>query len=48
MTADEGATFLGLLDVYTGHMNAVPAVGETVTDCLVEGEKRFVEQFFRR
>ena len=29
-------------------MKAVPAAGKTVTDCLVEGGRRFVEQFFRR
>ena len=48
VTADEGATCLVLLDVDTGYMKAVPAAGKTVTDCLVEGGKRFIEQFFRR
>ena len=46
--ADEGATCLVLLDVDTGYMKAVPTAGKTVTDYLVEGGKRFVEQFFRR
>ena len=45
VTADEGATCLVLLDVDTGYMKAVPTA---VTDYLVEGGKRFVEQFFRR
>ena len=49
MTADEGATRLVLLDVGTGYIKAVPTAGMTVTDyLLVEGGKRFVEQFFRR
>ena len=48
VTADEGATCLVLLDVDTGYMKAVPAAGRTVTDCLIEGGKRFVEQFFQR
>ena len=48
MTADEGATCLVLLDVDTVYMmKAVPATGETVTDHLIEGGKRFIEQFFR-
>ena len=37
-----------LLDVDTGYMKAVPAVGKTVTDYMIEGGGRFVEQFFRR
>ena len=48
MTADEGATCLVLLDVDIGYMKAVPAAGKTVTDYLIEGGRRFVEQFFRR
>ena len=48
VTADEGATCLVLLDVDTGYMKAVSAAGKTVTDYLVEGGKRFFEQFFRR
>ena len=48
VTADEGATCLVLLDVDTGYMKAVPAAGKTVTDHLIEGGRRFVEQFFRR
>ena len=48
VTADEGATRLVLLDVGSGYMKAVPAAGKTVTDYLVEGGKRFTEQFFRR
>ena len=48
MTANEGAACLVLLDVDTGYMKAVPAAGKTVTEYLVEGGKRFVEQFFRR
>ena len=48
VAADEGATCLVLLDVDTGYMKAVPAAGKTVTDYLVEGGKRFIEQFFRR
>ena len=48
VNADEGATCLVLLDVDTGHMKALPAAGKTVTDYLIEGGKRFIEQFFRR
>ena len=48
MTADEGATCLVLLDVDTGYMKAVLAAGKTVTDYLIEGGRRFVEQFSRR
>ena len=48
VTADEGATFLVLLDEDAGYMKAVPAAGENVTDYLVESGKRFIEQFFRR
>ena len=48
VTADEGATCLVLLDVDTGYMKAAPAAGKTVTDYLIEGSRRFVEQFFRR
>ena len=48
VTADEGATCLVLLDVDTGYMKAVPAAGKTVTDYLIEGGRRFIEQFFRR
>ena len=48
VTADEGATCLVLLDVDTGYMKAVPAAGMTVTDYLIEGGRRFIEQFFRR
>ena len=29
-------------------MKAVPAAGKTVTDYLIEGGKRLIEQFFRR
>ena len=29
-------------------MKAAPAAGKTVTDYLIEGSRRFVEQFFRR
>ena len=43
VTADEGATCLVLLDVDTGYTKAVPAAEKTVTECLVEGGKRFVE-----
>ena len=48
MTADEGATCLVLLDVDTGHIKAAPVAGKTVTDYLIEGAERFIEQFFRR
>ena len=48
VTAADGATCLVLLDVDTGYMKAVPPAGKTVTECLVEGGKRFVEHFFRR
>ena len=48
VTADEGATCLVSLDVDTGYMKALPAAGKTVTDNLIEGGRRFVEQFFRR
>ena len=48
VTADEGVTCLVLLDVDTGYMKAVPAAGKTITDYLIEGGKRFIEQFFRR
>ena len=50
VTADEGAPCLVLLDVDTGlHEGCtVPAAGKTVTDYLIEGGKRFIEQFFRR
>ena len=48
VTADEGAPCLVLLDVDTGYMKAVPAAGKTVTDYLIEGGRRFIEQFFRR
>ena len=48
VTADEGATCLVLLVVDTGYMKAVQAAGKSVTENLVEGGKRFVEQFFRR
>ena len=42
------AACLVLLDVDMGYMKAVPAAGKTVTDYLIEGGKRFIEQFFRR
>ena len=48
VTEDEGATCLVLLDVDTGYMKAVSAAGKTVTDYLIEGGRRFVEQIFRR
>ena len=48
LAADEGATCLVLVDVGTGYLDAVPAAAKTVTDYLVEGVRRFVEQFFRR
>ena len=46
--ADEIATCLVLVDVDTGYLKAVHAAAKTVTDYLVEGGRRFVEQFFRR
>ena len=48
VTANDGATCLVLLDVDTGYMKAVPAAGKTITDYMIEGGERFVEQFFRR
>ena len=48
VTADERATCLVLLDVDTGYMKAVPAAGKTVTDYLIEGGRRFLQQFCRR
>ena len=49
VVADEGATCLVLVDVDTAYLKAVSAAAKTVTDCLVEESRRFVEQFlFRR
>ena len=48
VTADEGATCLVLLDMDAGYVKAVPSAGKTVTDYLIEGGKRFIEQFFWR
>ena len=46
--ADETAKSLALVDVDTGYLKAFHAPVKTVPDFLVEGGRRFMEQFFRR